>query len=66
MDMGDFARKMHKNQSPEQRKNKIFFTGYPCHHRQVSVSKMRQDSPEFIITNAVKGMLPHNKLGRKF
>ena len=26
---------------------------------------MRKESPEFIITNAVKGMLPHNKLGRK-
>ena len=26
---------------------------------------MRKKSPEFLIINAVKGMLPHNKLGRK-
>tara|TARA_B100001115_G_C15837584_1_gene419095 strand:- start:1879 stop:2307 length:429 start_codon:yes stop_codon:yes gene_type:complete len=70
MDMGDFvivinAEKVRVSGNKEKNKKYFFHTGYPGHHRQVSVSKMRQDSPEFIITNAVKGMLPHNKLGRK-
>tara|TARA_B100000700_G_C14790390_1_gene735568 strand:+ start:167 stop:595 length:429 start_codon:yes stop_codon:yes gene_type:complete len=70
MDMGDFvivvnAEKIRVSGNKEKNKKYFFHTGYPGHHRQVSVSKMRQDSPEFIITNAVKGMLPHNKLGRK-
>ena len=70
MDMGDFvvvvnADKIRVSGNKEKNKKYFFHTGYPGHHRQVSVSKMRQDSPEFIITNAVKGMLPHNKLGRK-
>ena len=70
MDMGDFvivvnAEKIRVSGNKEKNKKYFFHTGYPGHHRQVSVSKMRQESPEFIITNAVKGMLPHNKLGRK-
>ncbi len=70
MDMGDFvivvnAEKIKVSGNKEKNKKYFFHTGYPGHHRQVSVSKMRQESPEFIITNAVKGMLPHNKLGRK-
>ena len=32
---------------------------------KVSEEKMRKESPEFLITNAVKGMLPHNRLGRQ-
>ena len=70
MDMGDFvivvnAEKIKVSGNKEKNKKYFFHTGYPGHHRQVSVSKMRQESPEFIITYAVKGMLPHNKLGRK-
>ena len=29
------------------------------------MKKVRQDNPERIIMNAVKGMLPHNRLGNK-
>ena len=70
MDMGDFviiinAEKISVTGNKELNKKYFFHTGYPGHHRQVSVEKMREKSPEFIITNAVKGMLPHNKLGRK-
>jgi len=70
MDMGDFvivvnAEKIKVSGNKEKNKTYFFHTGYPGHHRQVSVSKMRKESPEFLITNAVKGMLPHNKLGRK-
>ena len=70
MDMGDFvivinAEKIVVSGNKEKNKKYFFHTGYPGNHRQVSVEKMRQETPEFLITNAVKGMLPHNRLGRK-
>ena len=40
-------------------------TGYPGGQKSVSYKKMLEERPEQIIRNAVKGMLPHNKLGRK-
>ena len=40
-------------------------TGYPGGQKVVSFKKMRETFPEKIIYNAVKGMLPHNRLGRK-
>ena len=40
-------------------------TGYPGGQKVVSYKKMSNETPEKIIKNAVKGMLPHNKLGRK-
>ncbi len=70
MDMGDFvvvvnAEKVTVTGNKELKKTYFSHTGYPGHHREVSVEKMREKSPEFLITNAVKGMLPHNRLGRK-
>ena len=40
-------------------------TGYPGGQKTVSYQKMLSEKPDEIIRNAVKGMLPHNKLGRK-
>ena len=40
-------------------------TGYPGGQKTVSYKQMLEESPNQIIKNAVKGMLPHNKLGRK-
>ena len=40
-------------------------TGYPGGSKNVSLSKMFKDNPEEVLCRAVKGMLPHNKLGRK-
>ena len=40
-------------------------TGYPGGQKTVSYKKMLEERPDQIIRNAVKGMLPHNKLGRK-
>jgi len=40
-------------------------TMYPGGLRSVSRGKMLQDKPERTIIRAVKGMLPHNKLGAK-
>tara|TARA_B100001123_G_scaffold431545_1_gene553163 strand:- start:2531 stop:2962 length:432 start_codon:yes stop_codon:yes gene_type:complete len=40
-------------------------TGYPGGQKSISYKKMLDEKPDQIIKNAVKGMLPHNKLGRK-
>ena len=38
---------------------------YPGGVKEKTFSEMIQKRPEFVITNAVKGMLPKNRLGRK-
>ncbi len=40
-------------------------TQYPGGLRAVTLSTLREKHPERIIQNAVKGMLPHNRLGRQ-
>ncbi len=48
-------------------KNKTYFrhSGYPGGTTFTDLDHMRRTYPERIIENAVKGMLPKNKLGRK-
>ena len=40
-------------------------SGFPGGITQINLMTVRQNYPERIILNAVKGMLPHNRLGRK-
>jgi len=40
-------------------------SGYPGGIKETSFSEMIKSKPERVITIAVKGMLPHNRLGRK-
>ena len=40
-------------------------TGFPGGQKEVSFNQMQEKYPDRVITNAVKGMLPHNRLGRK-
>ena len=70
MDMGDFvivinAEKVKLSGSKES--DKVYFrhTGYPGGVKETKYSEMMQKFPERIVENAVKGMLPHNRLGRK-
>ena len=70
MDMGDFvvvinAEKVKVTGNKERDKSYFRHSGYPGGVTQINLRKVRQDFPERIITNAVKGMLPHNRLGRK-
>ena len=70
MDMGDFvgvvnAEKVKVTGNKEKDKSYFRHSGFPGGVTQISLQKVRQDFPERIITNAVKGMLPHNRLGRK-
>ena len=70
MDMGDFvvvvnAEKVKVTGSKEKDKTYFRHSGYPGGVTQISLRMVRQDFPERIITNAVKGMLPHNRLGKQ-
>ena len=70
MNMGDFvivinAKKVKVTGKKEKDKTYFRHSGFPGGITQVNLKKVRQDYPERIITNAVKGMLPHNRLGRK-
>ena len=70
MDMGDFvviinAEKVKVTGNKEADKTYFRHSGYPGGITEINLKKVRQQHPEKIITNAVKGMLPHNRLGRK-
>ena len=70
MDMGDFvvvvnAEKVKVTGNKEKDKSYYRHSGFPGGVTQISLQKVRQDFPERMITNAVKGMLPHNRLGRQ-
>lgn len=47
-------------------KDKMYYhhTGYVGNLKSVSLGKLRETFPDRIISNAVKGMLPRNPLGR--
>lgn len=45
-------------------KEYITFSGYPGGQKRTVASEVRDRHPERVIENAVKGMLPKNKLGR--
>ncbi len=48
-----------------QQKEYFRYTGYPGGERFTSAEEMLDKKPTFLIENAVKGMLPKNKLGSK-
>ncbi|TPR53255.1 50S ribosomal protein L13 [Metamycoplasma neophronis] len=47
--------------------NKIYYhhTGYPGGLKQINAADLRAKKPEALVEKAVRGMLPHTKLGRK-
>jgi large subunit ribosomal protein L13 len=70
MDTGDFvivvnADKVRVTGKREKLKKYIRHSGYPGGQKETSFQEMMEKKPEFIIQNAVKGMLPKNRLGRK-
>lgn len=50
----------------KKREQKIYYhhSGYPGGLKSVNFSTLFEKKPERVLTKAVKGMLPHNKLGR--
>jgi large subunit ribosomal protein L13 len=69
-DTGDFvvvinAEKVRLTGKREQLKDYKRHSGYPGGQKIVSYQNMLDKKPEFIVENAVKGMLPKTKLGNK-
>ena len=69
MDMGDCvvvinADKIQVTGKKETDKTYFRHTGYPGGGKETSLAEFRRNKPERIVENAVKGMLPHNRLGR--
>ena len=69
MNMGDFviiinAEKISVTGNKELEKTYFSHTGYPGGSKEISLSELRRSNPERIMKSAVKGMLPHNRLGR--
>ena len=70
MDNGDCvvvinAEKIKVTGKKEEKKAYFRHTGYAGGVKTTALSEMRRIYPERIIENAVKGMLPHNRLGRR-
>jgi len=70
MDTGDFvivvnAEKVKLTGKRANQKTYFSHSGYPGGVKTRTFSEMIQKNPEFVIRNAVKGMLPKNRLGRK-
>ncbi len=70
VDMGDYvivvnAEKIRVSGKKEKQKKYFSHSGFPGGSKFSDLHHLRQRHPEKIIQNAVKGMLPHNRLGRK-
>jgi large subunit ribosomal protein L13 len=70
MDMGDFvvvvnAANIYLSGRKPEMKTYWRNTGYPGGNRITQFKDVLAKNPEFIITHAVRGMLPHNRLGRR-
>ena len=70
VDTGDFvivinAEKVKLTGNKEDQKKYMFYSGYMGGEKYRSVADFREKRPEFLIMNAVRGMLPKNKLARQ-
>ena len=69
VDTGDFvivinADKVRVTGKKETEKTYMSFSGYVGGHKTESLKARRARRPELLIEHAVKGMIPHNRLGR--
>ena len=70
LDVGDFvivvnADKIRVTGGKLEQKYYFRHSGYPGGVKRVRLDKMLKEKPERVIEYAVKGMLPHNSLGRR-
>lgn len=70
VDCGDFvviinAAKVRLTGNKEEDKTYSSYSGYAGGMKRESVAKVRRRRPELIVERAVKGMIPHNRLGRQ-
>ena len=71
VDLGNYviivnAEKVKLTGKKEEQKVYRYHTNYPGSLKEVPYSKLILEKPEFMIKKAVTGMLPGNKLSRKF
>ena len=69
-DTGDFVVVINADKirvTGDKAKQKLYYrhSGYPSGLKSISLEKMMQTNPTRVIELAVKGMLPHNRLGAK-
>jgi large subunit ribosomal protein L13 len=69
VDTGDFvvvinAEKVRLTGKKEVQKKFMSFSGYVGGHKSETVGQRRGRRPELLIERAVRGMIPHNRLGR--
>jgi large subunit ribosomal protein L13 len=69
VDTGDFvivinADKVRVSGKKEEQKSFMSFSGYVGGHKSENVRARRGRHPELLIERAVRGMIPHNRLGR--
>ena len=70
IDAGDFvvvvnAEKVALTGNKEEQKQYMFYSGYVGNEKYRNVADFRAKRPTFIIENAVKGMMPKNRLARQ-
>ena len=70
VDTGDFvivinAEKVRLTGKKEEQKSYMSFSGYVGGHKSESARSRRARHPELLVERAVRGMIPHNRLGRK-
>jgi len=68
LDSGDFVVVINADKvrvTGNKAKQKLYYrhSGYPGGLKSISLEKMMQTNPTRVIKHAVKGMLPHNRLG---
>jgi large subunit ribosomal protein L13 len=69
VDTGDFvvvinAEKVRLTGKKEDQKTFMSFSGYVGGHKTENVKARRVRHPELLVERAIRGMIPHNKLGR--
>src|SRR3984893_6984761 len=69
VDTGDFvivinAEKVRVSGKKEDQKTFLSFSGYVGGHKSENVGSRRARHPELLVERAVRGMIPHNRLGR--
>jgi len=69
VDTGDFvvvinAQKVRLSGKKENQKSYMSFSGYVGGHKSESAGARRVRHPELLVERAVRGMIPHNRLGR--
>ena len=69
VDTGDFvivinADKVRVSGKKDVQKSYMSFSGYVGGHKSESFAARRERHPELLVERAVRGMIPHNRLGR--